>query len=279
VKPLLITRRNSTFQVLQALKTNRAKRGELREVFIEGTVGIKAAAQAGKRFTRFLYNDYRRLSLWAKELLADHPDAQAISLERELYEDLCDKEEPSELLATVEKETVEIARTRLTENPLVLVLDRPSNHGNLGAMIRSANAFGVELVVTLGHSVDPFDPAVIRASRGSVFFTPICQEPSASELLMWLERLRDEHPNIMVLGTDSKAERLLPEDHQAARPAVLLMGNESKGLSVRLKGTVDRMIGIPMRGQVDSLNVACAASIVLFELASRPVRDLPVGRS
>ena len=269
MRQLRIEKKNSLFQVLYALKTNRSKRSELNELFIEGTAGIKAAAQGKKRFRRFVFRDYNTLSDWARGLIEDRPEAQSISLKHALYEELSDKEEPSELIATVEKETLLIDEARLSEGPLVLVLDRPSNHGNLGAMVRSANAFGVELIIILGHGVDPFDPAVIRASRGSVFHTPICQEPSHASFVAWLARLRTGYPDTVVLGTDSRAERVLSGSSRFARPAVVLMGNESKGLSVRLREAVDEMVSIPMQGQVDSLNVACAASIILFELSNQ----------
>ena len=273
MKPLRITKKNSTFQILIALKTNRTKRSELKEIFIEGTVGIKAAAAAGRHFKRFVYEEHSRLSDWARRLLASNPETELISMQKDLYEELCDRDEPSELVATIEKETLELKRAEFSEVPFVLVLDRPSNHGNLGSIIRSANAFGIELIITLGHSVDAFDPAVIRSSRGSIFLTPICAEPSPKAFLAWLEELKITCPQLLAFGTDSKGEYSLPGTQTISRPAVLLIGNEAKGLSVELKRLVDKMIRIPMSGNVDSLNVACATSILLYELFNRSVRS------
>jgi TrmH family RNA methyltransferase len=121
--------------------------------------------------------------------------------------------------------------------------------------------------------VDAFDSAVIRSSRGSIFMTPICAEPSQKAFSSWLEGLKKRCPQLIVVGTDSKAEYSLPATHNISRPAVLLIGNEAKGLSVELKGLVDKMIRIPMSGDVDSLNVACATSILLYELFNRSVRS------
>ena len=273
MKPLRITKKNSTYPVLLALKTNQTKRNELKETFIEGTVGIKAAAAAGKRFRRFICEDYSRLSAWARDLLASKPETQMISMQKDLYDELCDRDEPSERVATIEKQTLELEHAILTQTPFVLVIDRPSNHGNLGSITRSANAFGVELIITLGHAVDAFDSAVIRSSRGSVFTTPICAEPSLKAFSSWLIGLKKRCPQVLVFGTDSKAEFSLPSTQSISRPAVLLIGNEAKGLSVELKGLVDKMIRIPMSGNVDSLNVACATSILLYELFNRSVRS------
>ncbi len=160
MKPIRISKRNSTYQILQALKTNRAKRNELEEVFVEGIAAIKSAAISGKVVRRLIYASHDRLSDWSKRLIASSSSAQLIELDGELYDELCDKSEPSELLATIEKERLELRRIELPASPFVVVLDRPGNHGNLGSIIRSANGFGVDLVVTTGHAVDLFDPAV-----------------------------------------------------------------------------------------------------------------------
>lgn len=267
MKPLRISKRNSTYQVLQALKTNRAKRNELEEVFVEGIAAIRSAVRAGKTIRRLVFTQYDKLSDWSRSLVASNTNAQLIALDDELYSELCDKSEPSELLATIAKERLELHQAELPENPFVVVLDRPGNHGNLGSIIRSANAFGVDLLITIGHAVDLFDPAVVRASMGSIFFTRVCHEQSMKALNRWVGSVKKAHPGIALIGTDSRAEISLPDSDAIRRPVILLMGNEAKGLSVELKALVDKMVKIPMGGRVDSLNVACAASIVMYEIS------------
>jgi 23S rRNA (uridine2479-2'-O)-methyltransferase len=266
VRPLRITKANSTFQILQALKENRSKRSELGEVFVEGVAAIKNAVRAGKAIKRVIYNNHEALSDWSKRLLQAHENAQLISLEKTLFDTLSDRNEPSELLVTIARETVELGQVILPEKPFVVVLDRPGNRGNLGSIIRSANAFGADLIITSGHGVDPFDPAVIRASTGGIFFTKVCHVESAEKLSDWIGRARTGHAGLAVIGTDSESDTSLKECSPIQRPVVLLIGNEAKGLSVRLKSLADKMIKIPMRGEVDSLNVACAASIIMYEV-------------
>ena len=268
MKPLRITKPNSTFQILQALKESRSKRSELGEVFVEGIAAIKNALRAGKSIRRIIYDDYDRLSDWSRDLLRAHEKAQLISLGTALFDALSDRNDPSELLVTVAKDDAKLEQMRLPENPFVVVLDRPGNRGNLGSIIRSANAFGVNLIITSGHGVDPFDPAVIRASTGGIFFTQLCQVESFGQLSEWIGTARTLHAGLAVIGTDSKSETSLTES-RLQRPVVLLIGNEARGLSVRLKDLADRMIKIPMHGEVDSLNVACAASIVMYEVGKR----------
>ncbi len=272
MKPLRVSKRNSTYQILQALKSNRAKRNELKEVFVEGIAPIKNAVLAGRTIRRIIYSQYDKLSEWSRRLVADNSNAQLIALDEELYGELCDKREPSELLATIAEERLELQRVGLPEPPFVIVLDRPSNHGNLGSIIRSANAFGVDLLITVGHAVDLFDPVVIRASMGSIFFTKVCHEQSMKALDNWVRSTKEAYPKLALIGTDSKAKISLPEAHGIAKPVILLIGNEAKGLSVELKALVDKMVKIPMEGRVDSLNVACAASIAMYEISKRSRR-------
>jgi len=269
VRPLRITKANSTFQILQALKENRNKRSELGEVFVEGVAAIKNAVRAGKSITRIMYSNHEALSGWSRKLLQEHEHAQLISLEKTLFDTLSDRNEPSELLVTIARETVELEQVTLPEKPFVVVLDRPGNRGNLGSIIRSANAFGADLIITSGHGVDPFDPTVIRASTGGIFFTKVCHVESIEKLSSWMSMARTWHGGLAVIGTDSESEVSLADYSQVQRPVMLLIGNEAKGLSVRLKSLADKMVKIPMRGEVDSLNVACAASILMYEVYKR----------
>jgi len=117
--------------------------------------------------------------------------------------------------------------------------------------------------------VDCYDPAVIRASMGSIFETQICHVDSLKELLGWVERLRESTPGLACVGTDSTGSSVASATEPLEKPVILLLGNEAKGLSVELKRAADRMVRIPMTGTVDSLNVACAASILMYEIAAK----------
>lgn len=266
VRPLRITKPNSTFQILHALKENRSKRSALGEVFVEGIAAIKNAVRAGRSIKRIIYHNHETLSDWSRKLLLANENAQLISLEKALFDMLSDKNDSSELLVTIDGETMELEQMHVPENPLVVVLDRPGNRGNLDSIIRSANAFGTDLIITRGHGVDPFDPTVIRASTGAIFFTKICHAESAEQLGQWIGAARAQHAGLAVIGTDSESEVSLTAYSRIQRPVVLLIGNEAKGLGVRLKSMADKMIKIPMKGEVDSLNVACAAGIIMYEV-------------
>jgi TrmH family RNA methyltransferase len=157
---------------------------------------------------------------------------------------------------------------RLQENPLILVLDRPSDMGNLGSVIRSLNALGGDALLILGHGVDPHDPKVIRSSLGSVFFTPVVLLRSNGELERFIAEQKRRN-GLRVWGTDSRGD--VPLGRAALRrPLILAIGNEARGMSAALTRLCDAVLRIPLAGDVNSLNLACAASICMWEAVSGP---------
>lgn len=263
-----ITERNDQFQVLSALKTNRKKRSELGELFVEGIEAIKQAlASDAVSPARIVFAEPNRLSDWARELIQSGRFRQTVSLRKELYDELSDKDEPAEIMATFAYRKRTLGEIALPASPFVLIFDRPSDHGNLGSLIRSANSFGVDLVVTHGHCVDHYDPKTIRSSLGAVFHTPVVHVESFPELAAWLAELKRK-TGLVTAGTDSTGSVPLSQAG-LSRPVALILGNEAKGMSVRLTEITDLMVRIPLSGAVNSLNVACAGSILLWTVAER----------
>jgi tRNA G18 (ribose-2'-O)-methylase SpoU len=254
------------FQVLMALKTNRRKRAERKEAVVEGVAPIKAALARRWPIRSLCYSRPEALSDWACGVIESLPEARRLKLSPALMAELSDKEEPSEIIAVADTKWIELDEVRLEGDSIVVVLDRPGSPGNLGSIMRSAEAFGVKALVTIGHGADPFDPACLRASLGAAFSLPLAREPSMEEFSAWLARERMRLPELAVLGTDSGGEEKF-EKAPLRPPLVLLFGNEAKGLSVALKAVVDGIVSIPMSGAVDSLNLACAASIFIHHAA------------
>lgn len=143
------------------------------------------------------------------------------------------------------------------ERGVVLALDAVQDPGNLGTMIRSAEAFAVQAVLVLPGSADPWNPKSVRAAAGSSFRIPVIPATAGEALT----RMRGM--GYTVLGA-SAAGPPLPEN----RPSnvVLVMGNEGAGLSETTTAHVDALVGIPLRGRAESLNVTAAAAILMYEL-------------
>ena len=264
MKKLSISTNNAEYQVITSLKQNRAKRSKLGEIFVEGIESIKQAQRAGIEFTRIITGDVKGLSDWARRLIADNQHARVIEMSAPLYRALCDRDEPSEMIVTARSKTQSFWDVELSDSPCVLIFDRPSDHGNFGTILRSANSFAVDAVFVLGHGIDIYDPKVIRASLGSLFHSNVVPVPSMAELQQWVT-VQKEKSGLRLVGSDSTGALSL-QSHRLERPIALVLGNEAKGMSVALKELCDSIVRIPLAGKMNSLNVSCAGSILLWEI-------------
>lgn len=254
---------NAEYQIIQSLKTNRVKRNKSHEIFIEGTECIKQAIKSNLIITRIIIKNINELSDWGKELIENHRETKIIEMSDELFNDLSDKTNPSEMLITANITPGKINDIN-RENPFIVVFDRPGDCGNLGSIIRSANAFNADGLFILGHGVDIYDPKVIRASMGSIFFTRIAVIESMQVLLEYVKNQKIIN-NMEIIGTDSAGTTSVM-DYRIKRPVMVIIGNEAKGMSIKLREICDKIIKIPINGNVNSLNVSCASSIIMWEI-------------
>lgn len=263
-----VSTRNARFQQWQALLTNRTKRQRLGTFLVQGVRPITLAIERGWTVRSLLFDGDRELSGWARDVLGS-VDAQRFALTRELMAELGEKNaDAPELIAELALPDDDLARIPVPADFLGVVFDRPSSPGNLGSIIRSADAFGAHGVIVTGHAADPYDSAAVRASTGSLFALPTVRRSSPAEVLDWL---RDQDVPVRVLGTDERGDADV-FDTDLTGPTLLLVGNETTGLSAGWREAVDRMVSIPITGSASSLNAANAASVVLYEAARQRLR-------
>jgi TrmH family RNA methyltransferase len=255
----------SEFQYIETLLRNRTKRNRAREFVVEGVRLINQALSNHWRIHALVYSRDRRLSDWAEGVLSRAEVRNHYVLSRPLMDRLSQKEEGSELLAILAMPEEDLARIPVNQNLLLVVLDRPTSPGNLGTILRSCDALGADGLILTGHAVDLYDPETVRATTGSFFSLPAVRLPSHKDLLPWLDGLRQRLRGLQVIGTSARAETPVLEVDFCS-PTVLLVGNESRGLSENLRLLCDAMVTIPMVGSATSLNVACAVSILLYEV-------------
>ncbi|MGI6315094.1 MAG: TrmH family RNA methyltransferase [Christensenellales bacterium] len=259
---------DADFQWLETLRDNRNKRHAAGTFLVEGVRNINCAVAEGWTVRLWVYDRERALSGWAKQLLSSVP-AGRWTLSPALMEALSGRENTSELLAVVEMRSDDISRLTLPKNrpPLVVVFDRPSNKGNLGALIRSAEALGADGLITTGHCADLYDRETLLATMGSFFALPALHIDSLSALTDWYAARKAENTAWQCVGTSAHGS-VVPSEVDFSRPTLLLIGNETYGLSRRLKEMSDALAVIPMvsGSAASSLNVACAASILLYEI-------------
>jgi TrmH family RNA methyltransferase len=246
---------NATFQVLDALNRNRKKRRQRREFLVHGVRAIDNARAHGWPLTRVVARRGGTRSRWARAVLNDAPEV--VELPAELFDDLSDRDEPTELIAVAELVVRSLAD--IAGSGPVLVLDRPASPGNLGALVRSADAFGSAGVVVLGHAADPFDPRAVRASQGSVFGLPVVEVGSTAVLAEWLRA-----SGRRVVGLDERAGTAI-DKVDTTLPIALVLGSEQRGLASAVRALCDDLVSIPMTPTAaTSLNVAVAGAIALY---------------
>lgn len=275
-KALKITTRNARFQQWHALLSNRNKRQRAREFLVQGVRPITLAVEHGWRIHALLYSDKRSHSEWATGLL-DRVKADRVAVTPELLRELGEKEEGTpELLAVVELPEDRLSRIPVGPSMLVVVFDRPTTPGNIGTLIRSADAFGASGVIISGHATDPYDPKALRASTGSLFALPVVRVSSHREVVDWVTTIRERGLPIEIIGTDEGGETEIAE-HDLTGPTVVLVGNETRGLSAAWREASDHMVRIPMTGAASSLNAAAAATVVLYEASRQRGSSPPTG--
>ena len=257
---------NAEFQRLAVLKTNRHKRHKNRAFFVEGVRNINNAIAHGWYIESLVYSGERTLSSWAKQTLAAVKTDINYILTNMLMEVLSSKDDTSELAAIVHMRADEVSRLTLSDAPLLALFDRPSNHGNLGTILRSCDGLGVDGLILTGHAVDLYDPEVIAASMGSFFKVPAVRMTDSGAFFTYIDRLRTDYPGFQLVGTTAHNEKYV-YDADFMRPTMILIGNETDGLSRAYKEACDTLVTIPMAADsaASSFNVGCAATVLFYE--------------
>lgn len=254
---LRVTRENARFQQWEALLTNRSKRHRARELLVQGVRPITRAVEEGWT-VRALLRAEDAESAWADGLWST-TDAERVVVSPHLHARLSGKD-GAELVAVVEMPDDGVARLSETRRPHgpVVVFDRPASPGNIGTLARSADAFGASALVVTGHAADPYDPQAVRASTGSLFALTVLRVPGHGPVVEWAH----DH-GYDVVGTDEEGSDL--RDVALPRRLVLVVGNETDGLTWGWRQACTDVVAIPMVGTATSLNAAVAGSIVLHE--------------
>ncbi|HVH98479.1 MAG TPA: RNA methyltransferase [Enhygromyxa sp.] len=196
----------------------------------------------------------RRLVPPLSKLVATHK--RVLELERDEFESLSSSAEPAGIGAVVRMPWAELPE-RPKRGPW-LCFESVRSYGNLGSALRSAVAFEAGGVAILGDALDPFDPAVVRATMGAIFHVPIVRtDPIA--LRRWCRRQR-----ALIIGTSAKGRTDL-RDLRVQPPSVLMIGHERGGMSELQRELCDDVVRIPISARVDSLNLATATTVLLYE--------------
>lgn len=185
--------------------------------------------------------------------------ADILSVSSDILGKITRRDNPQTVLGVIDQRLTDAADIAAAPRGVVLALDRVKDPGNLGTIIRTADTVGAGGVILVGPSVDPFSIEAVRATMGSLFHVPLTR--MSEEQLIAFSR---NWPG-SVIGTHLRGD----VDYRSARytrPVLLAMGNEQSGLSETLAGACNLLVRIPMTGRADSLNLAVATGVMLYEL-------------
>lgn len=246
---------NSSVKRLRALLDTADKSDE--EFAFEGDNLLAEAIRSGLQLkTIFISED--RANTWPLPSSYDSSgNVEIISLPNALFRGVVATDAPQGIAAIAKRPVFHLNQVLAAPNPLVLITASIQDPGNLGTLIRSAEAFGAAGVLALPGTVSAWNQKALRASAGSTFRVPVI--PVNPEDLSAL-RQRNIRIYAAVASGTGRAHQSLPQV-----PCAIMIGNEGSGLSPDLIGLADALLTIPCSGPVDSLNAAIAGSILLYE--------------
>lgn len=259
-EPALITSLQNP-KIKRAIRLRkRSARDEEGLLIIEGYRELKRALDNGHIPVELFYCPELYQGENEPALLAQCQRAGSVLYECrvEVFQKMAYRERPEGLLALAPQMKGTLEELRLPDAPLLLVAERIEKPGNLGTMLRSADAAGAHAVIVCDRCTDINNPNVVRASIGTLFAVPVV-EASSSEVRDWMKA----HQIQVVAATPHTDRNYTDVDY--TRGTAILVGAEQFGLSDFWMQHTDGQVRIPMLGQCDSLNVAAAATILLYE--------------
>lgn len=189
----------------------------------------------------------------------DTQTAEIVFVSNQLFEKIAYRGTTGGIIGLYKFKESKIDTVQLSENPLIVILESVEKPGNLGAVLRSCDGAGVDLLIVCDPLTDFFNPNIIRSSVGTVFTMPLIAEEK-EKTLNWLKE-----NNIRVFSTFLRDETISLYDADLKSGCAIVLGTEAVGLSDFWADNSDRLIKIPMMGKVDSLNVSNAAAICMYE--------------
>src|SRR3954468_21148353 len=238
----------------------RRDRDEAGLFLVEGYREIRRALEKGVRPKEMYFSPEWFLGENEPALIeqAKQAGAQLFELSKDAFAKVAYRDRPDGLLAVAPQWKSELNFLQLSANPFLLVVESIEKPGNLGTILRSADAAGCDAVIVCDALTAIFNPNVVRASTGVLFSVPLVVTESA-RVLAWLREKK-----IQTVATTPGAKQLYT-DADLRGPLAVVMGSEQYGLSEFWLQHADLPVRIPMAGQADSLNVAMATIITLFE--------------
>jgi TrmH family RNA methyltransferase len=255
---------NPQFKVLRSLRLRKYRQRE-RLYLIEGIRIVEEALTSGAPVDTLVYAPELLVSERAQALVERLEPAQRLAISSDLFHILSQRDQPQGIAAAVRIEDPLLAEIPLVDDLLVIVAYQLRDPGNLGTIIRTADAAGATGVVIVEPSVDLYDPQTVRATMGSLFALPIVRLAEEAVLPRWVNEARTAGLPLQVVASSAHAAQLYYKADYS-RPTALLVGSERKGLPQPVREGADVQVRLPMSGRATSLNVAAATAALVYEI-------------
>lgn len=243
---------NSLVKYWKKLATTRKERDQSGEFLVEGFHLVEEALQGTDVLTLIVREGVEIPATWNVDNIYMVEVTAAIAAE------LAETERTQGIFAHCKQPDFEVKSSWKK----FLLIDAVQDPGNVGTMIRTADAAGMDAVILGKGSADPFNPKTIRSTQGSIFHLPVLR----GELVDWVEQLQER--DIPIYGTALDATSVVYNQVQKTPSFAVIMGNEGSGISKELLTKTTKNVIIPIMGGAESLNVAVATGIVLYHFAT-----------
>jgi TrmH family RNA methyltransferase len=263
MQPITSTK-NPRVKFLRSLRTRKHRQ---REGFFlaEGIRIVEEALTCGAPVEMLIYAPDLLVSERAKALVDRVNRAEHLIVSGDVFRTLSERNEPQGIAALIRIEERPLTAIPLSDDMLVIVAYQLRDPGNLGCIIRTADAAGATGVVVVTPSVDLYAPQTVRATMGSLFALPVVRLADDTALGTWYERVRAAGVPLFVVATSAHGQRdYFDVDYN--RPLALLVGNEQHGLPTLILAEADASVRLPMVGRATSLNVSAATAALIYEV-------------
>ncbi len=250
----ITTTQNKTYKKIRALKQKK-ERTKQHAFTVEGLKSVQDALSAGWQPELLAMSE----TFFAGASFSAPPEIPVYQMPDSLFSALCDTETPQGILAVLpipEEETFSP-----DEGGIYLFCDSVSDPGNLGTIIRTADAAGFSAVLLSDGCVDLYSPKTIRASMGSFFHLPVLSHITKPQLSAW------KYAGFQILCGALSEQTVSYLDADFKKPTILVVGNEANGISEEILQLANQCIKIPIYGRAESLNVGVAAGVLMYEAA------------
>jgi RNA methyltransferase, TrmH family len=245
---------NPYVKSLVLLQEKAKARNQSGTFLIEGKREIELAIKGKFEIETILFLS----DLISEKQLKEYPNTNLIEISKEVYQKLAYRDTTEGILAVAKTKSTAISDLKLSSKPLILVAEAPEKPGNIGAILRTADAANLDAVIIANPRSDMYNPNIVRSSVGCLFTNQIATG-TTQEII---DFLKQKNINIYA-ATLQNSTSYHTQDY--TQPTALVVGTEATGLSEDWRKAATQNIIIPMQGEIDSMNVSVAAAILIFE--------------